>query len=178
MRVRVARRFFMSILVALVALVMVIEDVLWFALDWVRRQVAWIPFMAFVDRWIAKAGPYGMLAMLCFPALIIIPAKMFGLWLVATHHLFRGVAVILAAKLVGMAILVHLYAAGRERLLSIGWFRWLHEHVLALKSWAYESVRAAPVWRWFRIHWSKLRSRDRLSAPFAIARRFVRRKAM
>lgn len=177
MRARVARRIFTGILVVLVAIVMAVEDALWFVLDWIRRHVAWIPFMAVVDRWIAGVGPYGMLAMLCLPALVIIPAKMFGLWLVATHHLFQGVAVILAAKLVGMAILVHLYAAGRNRLLSIGWFRWLHEHVLALKTWAYGSVRATAVWRWFHLHWSRLKTRGGLWARLAIARRFVKRKA-
>lgn len=178
MRMRVVRRLFMSFLVMLVAIVMVIEDALWFILDWTRRQAARLPFMAVADRWIAKAGPYAMLAMLCFPALIIVPAKMFGLWLVATHHLFRGVAVILSAKLVGMAVLVHLYAAGRERLLSIGWFRWLHEHVLTLKAWAYDSVRATAAWRWLRLRWTKLKNRDGLSARLALARRFVRRKAV
>ena len=134
-------------LLILVAIVFLIEAWLWSHL---RPVVTWfvarIPFRA-VKAWIAgtvrKLPPAATLVVFIVPVAMLFPFKLLGLWLLANKQWIAASIVLVLAKLVGVAITAFVFEVTKPKLLKLGWFRWLYEHVLAWLNWAHHLV--API---------------------------------
>jgi len=133
--------------------------------------------MILLERWVAETGPGGMLLALLAPTAVIVPAKLLGFWVMAHGHFVLGLTIILVAKMVGMSVLVRLYAVGRDKLLAIGWYRRLHDGVLHVKAWAYDHVRATAVWAASQRLFARVRALVSGGRRWAAARRLVGWKA-
>lgn len=77
------------------------------------------------------------------PALIILPLKILGLWLIGTHRVIAGITVFIIAKLAGLGVAAFLFETCKEKLLSLRWFFKLYKTVLAFKAWSKKQI--APV---------------------------------
>jgi hypothetical protein len=134
------RRWFHPLL-TLLAIVFLIEAWLWRRLEpIVERIVARIPLRA-VKAWIAgtirKLSPAATLIVFAVPVVVLFPLKVLGLWLLANKHWIAAGALILFAKLVGLAVTAFVFEMTRPKLLQLWWFRWLYERVLAWLEWAH-----------------------------------------
>ncbi len=157
------RRWFHPLL-TLLAIVFLIEAWLWRRLEpIVERIVARIPLRA-VKAWIAgtirKLSPAATLIVFAVPVVVLFPLKVLGLWLLANKHWIAAGALILFAKLVGLAVTAFVFEMTRPKLLQLWWFRWLYERVLAWLEWAHRL--ADPITR---------RIKARLRDPAARSRR-------
>jgi hypothetical protein len=101
------------------------------------------------------------------PSILLFPVNLAGIWLTAQGRPAAGTSLLIAAKLVGTAVVAHLFRICRPALLSLGWFRWLHDAFLHLRSRLYHSEPwlAAVAW--------KNRLARRLHAAFARSRRSI-----
>ena len=67
---------------------------------------------------------------------------------------------LIAAKLLGTAILARLFAVTRATLLTVGWFRGLYEWIIRTKAWLYGRVKSSQVWQsavlWKRMAFARL----------------------
>jgi hypothetical protein len=101
------------------------------------------------------------------PSILLFPVNLAGIWLTAQGRPAAGTSLLIAAKLVGTAVVAHLFRICRPALLSLGWFRWLHDAFLHLRSRLYHSEPwlAAVAW--------KKRLARRLHAAFARSRRSI-----
>jgi hypothetical protein len=98
-----------------------------------------------IVRWIEPLPPSLCVLVFIIPALLILPLKVLGLWLMGTHRVVAGVTVFVCAKLVGLGSAAFLFETCREKLLSLRWFFKLYHMVLAIKAWAKKQI--APISR-------------------------------
>ena len=135
------------LLLILLAIVFLVEAWLWSHLEpIVEWIVARIPFRA-AKAWIAdailKLPPAATLIVFVVPVAALFPINLLGLWLLAHQQWVTGCAVLVLAKLVGLAVTAFVFEMTRPKLLQLAWFRWLYDHVLIWLGWAHLLV--API---------------------------------
>ena len=150
----------------LLALVILFEEWGWEPL---HRALAWVgrlPGLRWLEQRIQQLSPYPALALFLLPTLMLLPVKLLAVWLIGQGKVLDGTLVILAAKLVGTAIVARLFALTQPALMQLGWFartclRWLDWKDALLRQ-----VRASWPWRLGRVlkhrmkqRWQRLISR-------------------
>lgn len=110
-----------------------------------------LAFLARLDFWrrveaaIGGLPPYATLAVLAVPVVLLEPPKLAALWWLATGHVVAGIALLLAAKTLGLTVILRLHAIAEPKLLSIGWYAWLHAAVLGLRRRLYDPLLRLPL---------------------------------
>ena len=137
-----------------VALLILFEEWGWEPLGRLLARLGRLPFIACVERRIQSMPPYGALAVFFAPTLALLPVKLAALWLIARGQHVLGVGVILAAKVVGTAILARLFALTQPALMQLEWFARLYGRWTAWKGALIARVRASAAWR--AIHRAKV----------------------
>jgi hypothetical protein len=183
------RRFLARILtppmIALAALIMFLEEWVW---DHLAALMAWMaraPVLRWLESRIAALPPYPAIGLFVLPGLLLMPVKIFALWLIAQSHAVAGASVFVAAKVVGTAIVARLFAICRPTLLTVQWFRAVYEWLVRLKARLYQSSpwqavvqwknRLKERWRKFTAPWRGGRLKRRWRAVVYLMRRKFRR---
>lgn len=135
----------------LVALLLLFEEWGWRPLSNLLAQLARFRIWAMVELWIAGLPPYGALAALAVPSTILIPAKLIGLYLLATGHVVTAGAVILLAKLAGTALVARIFILTKPALMEIGWFQRAYDAFMPWQEALFARIRGSWVWRSGRV---------------------------
>lgn len=130
--------------------------VVWLALDdlfflIVKPLVTWLSRLAPFRRIgavVASLPPYGVLALLAIPFVLVEPFKVLALYLIATGLVIRGLLLLIASYFVSILTLDSLYQAGHGQLMKIGWFARLIGWIVELRDWALGWVRSTVAWKW------------------------------
>jgi hypothetical protein len=104
---------------ALLALLILFEEWGWEPL---KRAMAWLMrwrALAWIERAIARLSPYAALATFAAPTLLLLPVKLAALWLVGHGQATLGLAVIVAAKLAGTALIARLFQVTQPALMRL-----------------------------------------------------------
>lgn len=157
-------RLLRGLLLALAALVLFIEEWGWKPLTaWAARLAQWPP-LARLEQRIAALPPKAALLLFIVPAVALFPVKLLALWLIHLGRGTLGVLVIIAAKLLGTALVGRLFMLTEPQLMRFAWF------ARALAWWraTKERVKAAVVrarsWRIVRAVARRWRGRMRRAA--------------
>ncbi|MDC8786627.1 hypothetical protein [Roseateles koreensis] len=135
----------------LLALIILFEEWGWVPLSRLLARLGdWPPFRAFAP-WVRGLPPYAALALLVLPSLLIIPVKLLALWLIAHGRVVLGVGVIMAAKVVGTALVARLFQLIQPALMRLRWFVPLYQRWSAWKQELLAWVHAQPFWRMARV---------------------------
>lgn len=144
------RRFLKKLLLppmtVVAATIMFLEEWLW---DHLATAMAWLArarFFRWLEAKLAALPPYAAMAVFVIPSALLFPVKLGALYLMSKGHAALGFLLILAAKTVGTAIAARLFTVCRPALLTVGWFRWLYEAILRLKTRLYAAIKAMPAW--------------------------------
>src|SRR5215210_2009938 len=144
----------------LLALVFLFEAWLWEHLRplvaWIVNLVAWDRLKARVAAAIEHLPPYPTLLIFLIPVILLFPLKLLGLWLLAHGSWLGAMAVLALAKVVSMGVMAFIFEVTRPKLLQLGGFRWLHEHILVWLDKAHsliDPIKAAIKRRMRRIVW-------------------------
>ena len=159
---RGAGRLLRAIATGLLALLILFEEWGWDPLQRALARLGQLPLLRQIEGLITRLPPYAALALFLLPTLLLLPIKLAALALIARGQPVLGALVIVAAKVVGTAIVARLFILTRPALLQLAWFvrlylRWvgwkaaLLLHVRA--SWAWRTARA--VKRLVRQRWSR-----------------------
>ncbi len=133
------------------ALVIVFEEWGWEPLKrWVGK-LSRLPAVARLETRLRGLPPYGALAVLLLPSLLILPVKLLALWLLTLGRVGLGMLVVIAAKLVGTAMLAWLFGLIQPSLMRLAWFARLYGRWSNWKAELLAWVRASLVWRWSRV---------------------------
>ena len=147
----------------IVALIVLVESWLWRrTVDfgyWLVRLVPMAAFKRGVAALVAKLPPYVALLVFFLPVLLIEPVKLAGIYFLTHHHVFLGILVFIAAKLLAVAIIAFMFEICRDKLMQISWFprfyalfirawHWAHTFLDPYKAWARALV--APMRAWAR----------------------------
>jgi hypothetical protein len=131
----------------LIALLILFEEWGWEPLRRVFALLARLPVIRQFEALLKRLPPRWALVVLVLPSLLILPIKLLAVWLVAQGRVTLGIAVIIAAKLIGTALLAWLFQLIQPALMQLPWFARLHGRWAAWKADLLAWVRASAVWR-------------------------------
>lgn len=133
-----------------VGLVILFEEWGWPLLGRWMATLARLPILRQLEHFLKTLPPYGALAALVLPSLVLLPIKLCALWLLAHGYAWVGVAVVILAKLAGTAVLAWLFQLIQPSLMNLSWFATLYRRWLAWKAELIAWVRASAAWRFSR----------------------------
>ncbi|HET7795717.1 MAG TPA: hypothetical protein VFL64_20185 [Rhizobacter sp.] len=119
---RALRRALRAVLLALAAVILFIEEWGWRPLT---AAVAWFaqwPPLARLEAALRRVPPRVALALFLVPAVLLFPVKLLALWLIHLGHAALGLGVIVAAKLLGTALVGRLFVLTEPQLVQFAWF--------------------------------------------------------
>lgn len=91
---------------------------------------------------------------------MLLPVKLLALWFISQGRVLDGTLVILAAKLVGTAIVARLFTLTQAALMQLNWFVRAYLRWIGWKEALLRQVRAALPWRLGRLLKRRLRRRS------------------
>lgn len=172
---------------ALAALLMFIEEVLWETAKTVMAALGRLPLIRTLEAWVSRLPPYGAAAVFLLPGTLLLPVKISALWLIAQGHALLGLQLIIAAKLIGTALVARIFMLTKPQLMTLAWFaavytvitRWrntLYGWVLATATWRRLQALRAVLRAWFA-HFGKHWKPGRIGRRFRAIQRRHRRAA-
>jgi len=160
--------------IILLSILFLIEETLWRGLRKLAAALGRWRLVQRLEARLQRCNRYIMAALFLVPIAIILPIKLYGTALIATGAPMRGIAVILAAKLVGTTISVRIWSLTRDKLLTFALIAWSHGHILSWKRRIHAWLNRWPVWWRLRagLRWLHQRARQwwRLTLPPAFRR--------
>ncbi|WP_034294747.1 hypothetical protein [Herbaspirillum sp. RV1423] len=141
------RKYLLAPLIYTAAILLLFEEWLWNASKRVLARLPLIPFVARLESWISNFSPYAALAVFLLPSLLLLPVKILALLSIAHGHPTLGLAVVIAAKVLGTALVARLYALTQKALLSLPWFVRCRNAVLRFKDRMIGQLRATQAWQ-------------------------------
>jgi hypothetical protein len=150
-----------------IRLILIIFASLWMLFeDWVWDRI--LALMAIVGRlkainrfetFLARQNQYLLLTLFVFPFLIMIPAKLYGLYLMTNGKIIRGVTIFVTAKGLITALVTRLFIISKDKLLQIKAFAVFYYWFNDKKEWLYSEVRKLPAWQTAREWIARLKMR-------------------
>jgi hypothetical protein len=155
---------------AVLALIVMFYEWGWTSLarvfDWIAKLRAW----AWIEARIAGLPPYAALFVFVLPTVLFLPVKLLAFWFIAHGQKLAGTALIVAAKLLGTAIVARLFKLTQPTLMRLSWFAALYTRFKRWKDQWMTLIRASYAWR------SAQRLRIKLRGMIARARMVWRRQ--
>ncbi len=152
----------------LMALLLLFEEWGWEPLAALMQRLSKLPVWAWMERKIAQLPSWGALLVLVVPAAALFPIKLLALFLIRHGQIVLGFTVLIAAKLVGTALVARLFQLTLPALMQFAWFARWYPRWKAWKDSIMDYIRASKLWqtgkriksalrRSARILWSKFR---------------------
>jgi hypothetical protein len=135
----------------IVALILLFEEWGWRPLSALMARLARFRLWALTELWIAGLPPYGALLTLAVPSVILIPAKLLGVYLLATGHFVTAGVIIVAAKFASTALITRIFLVSKPALMQIPWFAYAYAVFVPWQEALFTRVRASWPWRYGRI---------------------------
>jgi hypothetical protein len=140
-------RPFRFVLLALLVVVIFIEEWGWRPLTALAAAIARWPPLAALEQAIRNAPRRVALALFLVPALLLFPVKLLALWLIQEGRATLGISVIVAAKVVGTAFVGRLFVLVEAQLMTFPWFARTVEWWRATRERVMATLRRSFVWR-------------------------------
>jgi hypothetical protein len=135
----------------LVALILIFEEWGWRPLSALVARLARFRLWAMAELWIAGLPPYGALLALGVPSAILIPAKLLGVYLLATGHFITAAMVIVAAKFASTALIARIFLLTKPALMQMPWFAYAYDVFVPWQEALFARIRNSWAWRYGRI---------------------------
>jgi hypothetical protein len=143
------------------ALILFVEEILWEAAKRLMAQLGRLPLIHWLEAAIVRLPPYGAAAVFLLPGTLLLPVKIGALWLIAHGYTLIGLQLIIAAKLLGTALVARIFTLARPALMTLAWFAWAYTWVMAWRARIYGFVKASRAWH------TVMRWRARMRAWFS-----------
>jgi hypothetical protein len=140
-------RLLRGLLLALAALVIFVEEWGWRPLTALAARLARWPPLARLEARLQALPPRSALALFLVPAVALFPVKLLALWFIHQGRTALGVAVIVAAKVLGTALVGRLFILTEAQLLHYAWFARALGWWRATKARVKAALQASRAWR-------------------------------
>ncbi len=141
------RRAIRFLLIILATIWMLFEDWVWDSIVVLMEAVGRLKIINRIETFLARQNQYLLLTLFVFPFLIMIPAKLYGLYLIADGKVIRGVTIFVIAKGLITALVTRLFIISKDKLLQIKVFAAFYYWFKDKKEWLYSEVRKLPAWQ-------------------------------
>lgn len=130
-----------------ITLVLLFEEWGWEPLSRLFARLARLQVWAWAERKITRLPPWAALMAFAVPALALLPVKLLALCLFGKGQATLGLVLLIAAKLLGTAILARLFQLTQPALMQLAWFAHWYPRWKAWKDGWLERVRQSASWR-------------------------------
>jgi len=131
----------------LLALLILFEQWGWDPLARLMSRIGQLPLFHQFEALIKRLPPYAALVVFFVPGLSLLPIKLLALWAIGEGHAGLGLAVIVAAKVLGTAIVARLFQLTQPALMRLAWFARWYARWLAWKARLLAWARRSTTWR-------------------------------
>ena len=135
----------------LLAVIILFEEWGWEPLQRLLARIGRWPGLRWIEGFVRGLPPWAAVIMFMVPAALLLPIKLLALWAIGRGHLVLGMLVIVAAKIVGTAIVARLFTLTQQALMQLRWFAWAYSHWMRLKQTVLARARASWAWRVGRV---------------------------
>lgn len=151
------KKILRNIFLAPVLLVLLFEEWGWEPLARAFATLARLPLWGKLEGAIKRLPPWAALLVFGVPVASLIPVKLLALYLFAQGHALTGVALVIAAKVVGTAMAARLFELTKPALMQLTWFARIYLPFKRWKDRLLVQVRQSALWRWMRQARTQLR---------------------
>lgn len=144
------KRFLTPPLIVLAALLMWWEEWLWERLKVITRWMARFPLIRWYEAAVLRLSPYPMMIVFLLPWALLLPLKLLAVYWITQGYWLLSLSVIAGAKVLGTALVARMYVICHPKLMTIAWFRRLHDWVVVTRNWLYATIRAMPMYQFVR----------------------------
>ena len=123
------------------------EEWVWDTIMAVMERVGRLKIVNRFENLLARQNPYLLLSLFLFPFLIMIPAKLYGLYLVTEGKTLRGILIFVLAKVFITAFVTRLFFVSKDKLLQIKRFAASYVWFKEKKDWLYAELNKLPAWQ-------------------------------
>ncbi len=141
------KRVIRLILIVIAALWLLFEDWVWDRIVALMQIVGRLKAINRFERFLGRQNQYLLLIIFCVPFLITIPAKLYGLFLIADGKIIRGISVFVIAEGLITALVTRLFIISKDKLLQIKAFAAVYCWFKEKKEWLYSEVQKLPAWQ-------------------------------
>lgn len=141
------KRTIRLILIILAAIWMLFEDWVWDSIVALMAAVGRLKIISRFETFLARQNQYLLLTLFTFPFLIMIPAKVYGIYLIADGKVIRGITIFVVAKGLITALVTRLFIISKDKLLLIRKFASFYYWFTEKKEWLYSEVLKLPAWQ-------------------------------
>ena len=100
-----------------------------------------------LEAWIGSLNPYVILVLLGAPFAVAEVTKVYAVILMAEEHFRLGMTLFIGAYVVSILVCERTFHAGKDQLLTIGWFKWAYDWVMLVKDHIVGWIVETRVWR-------------------------------
>ena len=141
------KRFLKTLLHTTLALLLIFEEWGWEPLARAMDRLARLPLWSHLEKLVRRLPPYAALLAFFVPMLALLPIKLLAVYWITQGHTVLGLFVVLAAKVLGTAIVARLFQLTQPALMRLAWFSHWYGRWLVWKNGIIAQVRAARPWR-------------------------------
>lgn len=134
-------------LIVLASLLIWCEESLWQVLKRLTIWVALFPLVRWLESRLVQLPPTLMLAIFLLPLVTLFPLKLLAVYWLTRGYWFASLALIVAAKILGTAIVARMYVVCHEQLMSIAWFRFVYDGLSSMRDRVYAALHALPLYQ-------------------------------
>jgi hypothetical protein len=135
----------------LIALVVLFEEWGWEPLQRLMANIARLPGLRQLEAMVARLPPWAALIVVLLPSFLLVPVKLFALWLIGVGKGGLGLTVIVVAKILGTALVARLFTLTRPALKRLLWFEAIYGRWVSWKESVIARVRVSWAWRVGRV---------------------------
>ena len=143
----ILKRILRGLTFGILAVVLLFEEWGWEPLANLFKRLARLPLWAQLERKIAGLPKWGALLVFGVPMLALLPIKLLALFLFGRGHAVVGLVLLIAAKLLGTAVLARLFQLTQPRLMQFSWFAHWYPRWKAWKDGLMTQIRHSEPWR-------------------------------
>ncbi len=123
------------------------EEWVWDNIMAVMEKIGRLKIINRFDAFLVKLNPYLLLSFFLLPLFIMIPAKIYGLYLIADGKAVRGILIFVMAKGLITAIITRLFFVTKDKLMQIKAFAASCYWIKEMKEWLYAEFNKLPAWQ-------------------------------
>ncbi len=141
------KRILLPLFSALAVPILLFEEWGWEPLAALMARLARLPLWSALERRIVALPPWGAMVVFCLPTLLLVPVKLFALYLFTRGHVTTGFVFLAGAKLAATAIVARLFHLTQPILMRVAWFARWYPRWKAWKDGVLARVRDSAPWR-------------------------------
>jgi hypothetical protein len=122
-----------------------------------------------IEAWIASLNPYVIFVLIAAPFAVAELTKVYAVILMAEEHFRLGMSLFIGAYVVSILVCERIFHAGKDQLLTLGWFKWGYDRVMLVKDAIVGWIVKTQAWQAVsafrervKLGWRRLRTRLRV----------------